>query len=122
MVKGNVASYGQFKKAFQTYLTDQITDYIQNNLSSQLTVRKIADHFHYSRARLSTLYKEATGINISEAVSNALIQKAKSMLDKKDKSIFEISEELGFSSPQCFSYKFTKAVGMPPSRYAKIRE
>lgn len=118
MVQGNIASYGQFHKAFQTYLTDQVTDYIRQNLSGQLTVQQIADHFHYSRARLSSLYKEATGISISEAITNSLIQEAKNMLRKKEKSIFQISEELGFSSPQYFSYKFTKAVGMPPSRYA----
>ena len=117
MVKGNIASYGQFHKAFQTYLSDRVTDYIRQNLSGRLTVTRVADHFHYSRARLSALYKEATGINISDAISNFLIQKIKSELKKNTKSITEISEELGFSSPQYFSYKFTKAVGASPSAY-----
>lgn len=118
-IKGNVASYKQFHKAFQTYLTDQVTAYIRQHLSGQLTVQRIADHFHYSRARLSSLYKEATGISISQALTNALIQESKRMLRSEGKSVSQISEELGFSSPQYFSYKFTKAVGIPPSRYAE---
>lgn len=116
-VRGNVASYSQFHKAFQTYLTDQVTAYIRQHLSGQLTVQRIADHFHYSRARLSSLYKEATGISISQAITNILIQEAKRMLRSEGKSVSQISEELGFSSPQYFSHKFAKEVGMPPSQY-----
>jgi AraC-like DNA-binding protein len=117
MTQGNVASAEQFHKAFQTHLTEQITDYIHENLSGQLTVQQIAEHFHYSRARLSTLYKEATGVSISEAITNCQIQKAKEMLLKSEKSVADISEELGFSSTQYFSAKFAKIEGTPPSKY-----
>ena len=109
-------------KAFQTYLADQVTAYIQENLSGPLSVSNIAEHFHYSRARLSALYKEATGVGISEAIANAKIQAAKRMLRGGEKSIAQISEELGFSSPQYFSYKFAKITGQSPSQYCKGRK
>lgn len=109
----------QFHKAFKTYLIDQVTEYIQENLSGQLTVQQIADHFHYSRARLSGLYKEATGVGINEAITNIKIQKAKELLRSNRQSIAEIAETLGFSSAQYFSYKFVKVVGVPPSKYIK---
>ena len=117
MTQGTVASAEQFHKAFQTYLTDRVTDYIHENLSGQLTVQQIAEHFHYSRARLSTLYKEATGISISEAITNAQVKKAKELLYQSEKSIAEISEEMGFSSAQYFSSKFAKETGVSPSYY-----
>lgn len=119
MEQGNVVSSSRFREAFQTYLTDQITEYIREHLSEPLTVQSIADHFHYSRARLSSLYKDATGISIGEFITDARIQEAKKMLHENVKSIAQISEELGFSSPQYFSYKFTKATGVPPSRYGR---
>ncbi len=122
MEQGSVVSSRQFHKAFQTYLTDQVTTYIQENLSGQLSVQSIADYFHYSRARLSSLYKEATGISISEAITNAQIHAAKKMLHENKKSITQISEELGFSSAQYFSYKFTKITGMPPSQYYRSKK
>lgn len=115
----NVTSAEQFHEAFQTYLSDQVTEYIRQNLSHALTVQQIAEHFHYSRARLSALYKEATGTGINEAITNIRIQQAKEMLQTSGKSIAQISEELGFSSAQYFSYKFAKEVGMPPSRYVE---
>ena len=120
--KGTVVSSDRFHKAFQTYLTDQVTAYIQENLSGPLSVSNIAEHFHYSRARLSALYKEATGIGISEAIANAKIQAARRLLRGGEKSIAQISEELGFSSPQYFSYKFAKLTGQSPSQYCKGRK
>lgn len=119
MEQGSVITSGGFHKAFQTYLSDQVTDYIQQNLSSSLSVQSIAEHFHYSRARLSALYKEATGVGIGDAISNTRIQSAKKMLHEGVYTITQISEALGFSSPQYFSYKFTKATGTPPSHYCK---
>lgn len=122
MEKGSVVSSDRFQKAFQTYLTDQVTSYIQENISAHLSVGNIAEYFHYSRARLSALYKEATGIGISEAIANAKIQAAKRLLHENKKSITQISEELGFSTPQYFSYKFSKVTGKSPSQYSKKRK
>lgn len=118
-IGGNGTSTEQFHTAFKTYLTDRVTEYIRENLSGQLTVQQIAAHFHYSRARLSALYKDATGMSINEAVTNIQIQKAKELLRNTQKSIADISDELGFSSAQYFSYKFAKVVGVPPSKYMK---
>lgn len=122
MEQGNVVTSGGFHKAFQTYLSDQITAYIQQNLHTSLSVQSIANHFHYSRARLSALYKEATGVGIGDAISNARMQAAKKMLHEGVYTITQISEALGFSSPQYFSYKFAKATGTPPSHYCKNKK
>lgn len=119
MEQGSVVTSGRFHKAFQTYLTDQVTSYIQQNLGAALSVQRIANHFHYSRARLSALYKEATGIGIGDAIGNARIQAAKQMLHEGVYSITQISEALGFSSPQYFSYKFAKVTGLSPTHYSK---
>lgn len=122
MKKGSIVTADQFHQAFQTYLTDRVTAYIQENLSGQLSVQSVADHFHYSRARLSALYKDATGISMTDAIANAQIQSAKRMLREKEMSISQISEALGFSSPQYFSYKFAKITGITPSQYCQKRK
>ncbi len=122
MEQGNILSSDRFRKAFQAYLADQVTNYIQENLTGQLSVQSIAEHFHYSRARLSALYKDATGISISDAIADAQILAAKRMLRDQGMSITQISETLGFSSPQYFSYKFTKITGTTPSQYSLKRK
>lgn len=122
MEQGNIVSSDRFRKAFQTYLADQVTGYIRENLSGQLSVQSIAENFHYSRARLSALYKDATGISVSDAIAEAQILAAKRMLREQHMSITQVSEFLGFSSPQYFSYKFTKITGITPSQYCQKRK
>ena len=46
------------------------------------------------------------------------IKRAKILLLDQKLSVTQISEILGFSSPQYFSHKFTEQVGCPPSKYA----
>ena len=122
MNQGQIVRSGQLQEAIQTYLVEQVSAYIVDHIHEHLTVEQIASHFHYSRARLSTIYKSVTGTGINEAITNRRINMAKRMLTAQEKSIAQISEELGFASPQYFSHKFTQIVGCPPSRYATTRD
>lgn len=117
MSQGQVVPSGQFKEAIQAYLADQITLYIKEHITERLTVESIANHFHYSRARLSTIYKAYTSFGINEMITYTKIKRAKELLSEQQLSVTQISELLGFSSPQYFSHKFTKEVGVPPSKY-----
>jgi len=120
MNQGQVVRSSQLQEAIQTYLADQIATYIREHIGERLTVEQIATHFHYSRARLSTIYKQITGVGINESITSLRIFRAKQMLREKNKTVSQISEELGFASPQYFSHKFTQIVGCPPSRYADM--
>lgn len=121
MEKGGIVRTGYFKKAMQGYLIEQVDDYIFRNIGRRLTVEEIASYFHYSRTRLSTVYKQIKGIGINEAICQEQLRQAKLLLVNSDKTIAQISEELGFSSPQYFSRKFTQRVGVAPSHYAQDR-
>lgn len=103
--------------AVQSYLADQIMAYVRDHLGENLSVTQIATHFHYSRNQIGSLYKSATGTSLARAIALERIAKAKQMLEEHSKSITEISEELGYSSPQYFSKKFAQEVGCPPSQY-----
>ena len=120
MNQGQIVRAGQLQEAIHTALAEQVAAYIDENIHERLTVEQIAAHFHYSRARLSTIFKTVTGTGINETITNRRIDRAKRMLSSREKSITQISEELGFSSPQYFSNKFTQIVGCPPSRYADM--
>ena len=122
MDKGSVVRTNHFKKAMQGYLIEQVDDFIVHNIRRRITVEEIADYFHYSRTRLSTLYKQIKGIGINESIAQEQLRQAKILLTNTDKSITQIAEELGFSSPQYFSRKFAQKMGVAPSHYAQDRD
>lgn len=107
------------QSAVQSYLANQVTAYIRANLGEALSVERIAERFHYSRNQMGILYKSATGNTLGKAITAERIIRAKELLAAGEKSVTEISEELGFSSPQYFSRKFCQETGISPSRYAQ---
>ena len=119
MDHGRVVSTGGFHEAMQQYLVQQVLDYIHMHLSEPLTVEMIASHFHYSRARLTTICKQSTGLGLSELIARERIAIAKQMLLEKKRTIAQISQNLGFSSPHYFSWKFKQMVGCAPSYYTE---
>lgn len=119
MNKGAIVRSGEIKEAMQYYFVNQVTAYIQEHLNERLTVEAIATHFHYSRSYLTTIYKLYTGLSIKEMIDRVRIRQAKTLLLEEKWSISKLSEELGFTSPQYFTNKFTKEVGVPPSQFAK---
>lgn len=118
MHRGKIVRSGQFREAIQSYLAEQITAFIREHIHENLTVGQIAEYFHYSRARLSTIYKSATGYGLNETITRERINRAKELLLAQNKTVTQIAEELGYSSPQYFSQKFSQEVGCAPSRYA----
>ena len=118
MDQGEIVSSSQLQNALQVCLVKQVTAYIRDNLGQRLTADEVAQHFHYSRARLSAICKSITGLGLNKLISYERIEAAKELLAGQEKTVFQISDELGFTSPQYFSHKFTQEVGCPPSQYA----
>lgn len=122
MHRGQIVSHKNFREAIQLYLAEQVTAYIREHIGEKMTVAQIAEYFHYSRARLSTIYKSATGRGINETISAERLDRAKKMLLRQDMTVTQISDALGYPSPQYFSQKFSQATGCAPSRYAAEME
>lgn len=113
------SQHDDLEAAVQSYLAGTITAYIRSHLADALSVEQLAKHFHYSRNRIGSLYKNATGISLGRAIIEERIAKAKVMLAAQERSITEIAYALGFSSPQYFCKSFSKETGYPPSVYAE---
>lgn len=107
--------------AEKNYFIENVNAYIKEHLSERLSVEDIASHFGYSRSRLSTIYKQHTGMGLNKAINMEKHLKARQLLIESDYSVSEISEMLGFSSPQYFTNTFEKSTGMSPSNYARFK-
>lgn len=117
--EASAEGHTDLETAAQNYLARQVTSYIRTHLGDALSVERIAARFHYSRNRMGNLYKAATGLSLGRAIALERIARAKELLAENEKTVTEISAELGYSSPQYFSRKFAQEVGCPPSQYAE---
>ena len=76
-----------------------------------------ADQLCLASHYLSSLIKEASGESPSVWITRAVISEAKVHLKQSEKTILQISEELGFPNAPFFCRYFKRETGMTPSEY-----
>jgi YesN/AraC family two-component response regulator len=78
-------------------------------------VSDYADLLNVSDNYLNECIKETIGVNAKAVITEKRIMTSRHALKFTDKTVKEICFELGFSSPDYFSYFFKKHTGVTPS-------
>jgi len=112
------------RKEYSNYLVDQFNSQIDVYFHSGYfqekgipSIEEIANQMTVTKRYLSDTLKKETGKTTTEHLQLYLIDEAKNMLLKPNKSIAEVAYELGFEYPQYFSRLFKKKEGISPTQY-----
>ena len=104
-------------------IATRVLSLLQEQLCGQLTLSDITATLGYGKTYLSNVFKRVYGQSIMEYYMKLKIDEAKYLLRDGSMSVSQISDHLGFSSPQYFSKRFSKLVKMSPRQYAcSVRE
>ena len=95
----------------------QVQQYIQDHLSEKLALADVAAVFGISANYLSQLFGKYGDAGFVEYITETRIAAAKRLLEKGDKKVYEIAQELGFESSFYFSKVFKKVTGLSPREY-----
>jgi len=95
----------------------RVLAYIDQYYAQVLTLRDAAWVLGVHPAHLCRRFKKEIGISFHEYILRIRIQKASLLLIGSEKSIKEISYEVGFSRPEIFSKAFKRLVGCSPMAY-----
>ncbi len=91
--------------------------YMRNHLDITIDMNQLAETNHISYASFRKSFKNKVGVSPHQYHLNLKMQFAKEMLLSSDKSIKEISRELGFDSEFYFSRFFKKKIGVTASNF-----
>ncbi len=100
-------------------LVKQAIHYVENNRRSGLAAAEIAAALYVSESRLQKLFRREVGVPLGRYVNDRLFYYAEQQLRLTDRTIKEISEQLGFCDPFYFSRMFTQRYGTSPKEYRK---
>lgn len=96
----------------------RINQYVETNLSGDLSLTHLADVVRMNASYLSRIYKQETGQNLAAYITQVKMNRAKALLaDKGNIKVQEISALLGFPNAAYFSYFFRKNAGISPVEY-----
>ncbi|RAV23039.1 response regulator [Paenibacillus contaminans] len=98
-------------------LISRIQQYINDNINQNLTLISLSEVVYLNPSYLSRLYKQVTGMNISDFITSVKVERAKEMLRNPKYRIQEISTALGFESPSYFTQLFKKNTGKTPLEF-----
>ena len=91
----------------------------ERSSGGQPAVTDLAAALHVSPNYLATMLRVLTGKTTQQHVQDKLIETAKVRLSVSDRSVSEISHELGFVYPQSFSKLFKAKTRQTPTEYRR---
>jgi len=98
---------------------NDILSYINQNITNDLSIKTLAEHFFISTSHLCKLFKSETGTTINKYITAKRITLAKALLIEGN-SVTEVCSLSGFKDYSNFFKTFTKTVGISPKKYAQF--
>jgi two-component system response regulator YesN len=103
-------------KTNQQMAITEIQNCIVENLA-QASLQYVADYVSLHPAYVTKLFKQCTGISVSEFILNKKLEQAVSWLRDSELKVYEISAQLGYSNSQYFIKVFKEKFGITPQEY-----
>lgn len=102
-----------------------INEFIQESPVTRKKVKlseKLAETLHLNYDSLSEMFSNSEGITLEKYTITKRIEKVIELLMYSNRSLTEISHQLGFSSINHLSKQFKEIVGLSPSHYRKLKK
>ncbi len=95
----------------------QIMEYCQDHYQEDLALDLVAEQVHLSKYYISRLFNKKLKLNFSDYVNTLRVRRAGRLLEKTDKKIADISEDVGFGSIRSFNRAFLDIMKMTPKEF-----
>ncbi len=109
------------KKAEENPIIKKVCAYVDENLSSDISLETAADFVGVSSFYLSKLFKEEKGETFINFISDKRLEKSRQLLSETSLSIKEITAEVGYNDQNYFSRIFKTKYGLSPKEYRKVK-
>lgn len=91
--------------------------YLDEHYASKLTLEDLAHFSQYNRTYVSTIFKNAVGINFHEYLTRLRIRHAIFELSTTTKNLTEVAVDNGFSDLKTFNMRFREIFKCTPAEY-----
>lgn len=100
---------------------ETIKRWISANYNKHADLNTLANMVFLTPTYLSKLFKQETGLTLTDYITEIRLRKAKQLLkNAPDLKIHEIGAEVGYNDPAYFNKLFKRVVGVTPNEYKRI--
>lgn len=108
-----------FKQETEKKPIRQVKTYIEENYNQDVNLDSLSRLVYLNPIYLSSMFKQETGISITDYIIEVRIKKAKELLTDTPMFIGDIAGAVGYKDTRYFSRLFLKHVGIKPTEYRK---
>lgn len=94
-----------------------IIQFVSDNLEKPLNQTELAKELHMSNSNFSKTFKQYTGMNFVDFITEKRIAKAKELLIYSNLKTAEIAEQTGYPEVRYFNQVFKKRIGCSPREF-----
>ncbi|AOZ90927.1 AraC family transcriptional regulator [Paenibacillus crassostreae] len=103
----------------KSHQVERILEWIEKNYHVPYRLDDLAQSLHLSSYHLSHLFKEATGVSISQYIAARRIHQSVRLITTTNKPISFIAEEVGLTNVSYFCKLFKEQMDVTPHQYRK---
>lgn len=98
------------------------TSFLHANLDRDITIEDAAREAALSPFHFQRLFKALHGVTPHRYLTSLRLERARALLRNSDAAVIDVATACGFASLGSFTTLFTRAVGISPARFRRIRE
>jgi two-component system, response regulator YesN len=96
--------------------------YIEEHYQQDITLKELAEEWHYSPNYLGNIFKQDFGKGFSEYLAEYRMKKAALLLKNYETKIYEVAHQVGYNNISSFIKQFKQAYDITPAEYRVNRE
>ncbi len=105
--------------SFAKQVVCYINEYINNNFSSHISIRELASQVCTNPDYMGRIYKQNTGVTISEMIQKVRIEHSCRLLKSTNRTVADVAASCGFEDVKFFYTVFKRINGISPGEYRK---
>lgn len=101
----------------QQEIIASLTEWIEKNLGSDLSINEVAAKSGYSKWHLQRMFRAVTHQTLGDYIRKRRLEKAATALCTTQRPVFDIALQYGYESQQTFSRVFRRQYSLTPTAY-----
>ena len=98
---------------------NEVANYICANFAEISSLDRLSERFYISKYYLCRIFREVTGMTITQYVNANRLKAAEKMLRESSESVIRVAAASGFGNVAYFDRVFRESLGVSPSEYRK---
>jgi AraC family transcriptional regulator len=115
----NGAETPSFRGGLAGWQQKKVADFIEEHLDEEISLQHLAEIATLSRYHFARAFKHSFGLPPHRYHMSRRMERAKSLLEERARSVTEVGLMLGFAETSSFTTSFRRSVGVTPSDYRR---